>query len=272
MKFKPVTKKYSYESEALVEHIPDYLHGPISEWIVEILRRESFLNSVSYGSREWVDRSFINRLNVLFREQFPQAWSEFILFIFNDTERIINFLAFCLQNFAFTNESYELERILSEGGSAWAVTSVVESPQSYAQGVFELTYRVPELINKLSEESIQKESLFRKAWIACYSRNPDYEKVVSKSVDAIEGILRDKYFPKDSKPVLTKFIQDFLANPVKLSYKGDTLISPKNLITDIAKNFIVVRGQHTKGTGRVPTKEEAEFVLHYCIFLWNINR
>ena len=272
MKFKPVTKKYDYSSETLSEQIPPYIQTSISDWIFDILRRESFYIPADYSGPAYIDSVFINRINVLFREIFPREWSNFIDFLFEDNDRSINFLAFCLQNIVYPENANRLEKILSDSGSAWAVLSTIAEAQSYQKGVFDIVRRVPDITKEVSQIALDNEILFRDAWIACYSRNPDYEKTVTKSVDVLEGMFRDKYFPKDSKPVLTKFIKSIQESAELISYKGDTLINPKSLPVSMLEKFITVRGQHTKGTGRLPTKEEAEFVLHYSIFLWNIFR
>jgi len=272
MKFKPLTQKYKHSSELLVEYIPNYMVRPVSAWILNILHESSLFHSADFGSSASVDTSLTNRLNVLFREHFPNEWKDFINFVFADNDRAVNFISFCLQNFAFQDRAQELEQILADGGSAWAVMSTDPNGESYQRGTYELVSRVPSVVQAASESAIQEEVLLRDAWIACYSRSPDYEKTVSKCVDALEGLFRDRYFPKDLRPAITRFIKDFETSPAKLVYKGNNLVNPKNLLTNIAKDFSSIRGQHTKGTGRIPTKDEAEFVLHYSIFVWNAHR
>lgn len=268
MKFKPVTDKYSFD-DSLVHYYPEYLQVPLKSWIKKVL--------IIYGI--WIDsygngyltEAFINDISLHFREQFPSQAEWFLNFIFEDTERVTNILGLCLQNYAFLGEANELEKILSVGGSAFAVMVDSSRPMN-DPGISDLIVRVPSIVLQTSEDALSNESLIKDAWQACYSRNPDYDKTVSKSVDALEGLLRDKHFPLDKKPVLTKFINDFVANPNVLYYKGNSLIKPKNALTDLGKEFITIRGQHTSGTGRQPTKEEAEFVLHYVIFFWNLYR
>lgn len=270
MRFKPVTKKYNYSSETLIENIPVYMHGPIASWVLKILQEVSLFHGSTWDSDAMVDPTLINRLNVLFRESFPARWDSFLNFLFSEKDRTINFLAFCLQNFAYDSNATALEEILADGGSAWK--SISTFSESFDRGTFELVRRVPEIVQEQSKKAISEEKLLREAWVSCYSHNPKYEETVSKCVDALEGLFRDRYFPKDSKPVLSKFIKDLAADAAKLSYNGDSLVNPKNLLTDLAKDFATVRGQHTKGSGRLATKEEAEFVLHYTIFLWNIHQ
>ena len=109
------------------------------------------------------------------------------------------------------------------------------------------------------------------AWQLAYSRKPDDERVVTKCCNFLEGYLGKKYFPKDPKPQLKKFVHAFQNKPSMLKYLGDTIVNPKNALTDLLVNVSDIRGQHTEGNGRTPTHEEAIFVLHATIFIWNID-
>ena len=47
---------------------------------------------------------------------------------------------------------------------------------------------------------------------------------------------------------------------------------PRQDILLLLDNIPQFRGIHTAGTGKVPNKEEAEFVLHTTIYIWNIHQ
>jgi hypothetical protein len=130
---------------------------------------------------------------------------------------------------------------------------------------------VPELVHEQAKNALDENSLLLDAWLSCYGRDPDYEKTVSRCCDALERFFKDKYWPKDPKPQLGKFVAQFSQTPDILNYKGMSLIDPKNLVTDLLKDFPNIRGQHTAGKGRKPTPDEAEFVLHTTIYLWNLH-
>src|SRR3989338_1364464 len=273
MKFKPSTEKYDFNKDALVKSYPDYLRIPIAEWIQELLLEAQawkYKNGI-YGGTEMESR-FLNELNVHFREHFPRELSGFINFIFESEDRLTNVIALCLQNFATTSWASKLERILAVGGSAYKVTLTSAYPNTYDRGVADLTERIPEVVQQAVDKVIETEVLIRDAWLSCYSRNPDYAKAVGKCVDALEGLLQSRYFPADKKPSLGKFIQNLKTKPDRLSFKGDNLLKQKDQITNLAEQFIPIRGHHTSGgDGRNPTKDEAEFVLHYTIFLFSIH-
>jgi hypothetical protein len=271
MKFKPVTENYEFDAEELRDDYPDYLQIPIATWIKNVLYANSlwYITGNIYKS-EKISDEFINELNITFREVFPREPMIFLQFVLEISSRTTNILGLCLQNYANTEQSQSLEEILSTGGSAYSVMITSKSP--LGKGVADIIMRVPTVVAESSNEALESDSLIREAWHACYSRNPDYSKTVSKCVDVLEGLLRDKYFSKTEKPNLTSFVKDLALNPTKLSYKGDDLISPPNLLIDLSKNFIPIRGQHTNGTGKNAAREEAEFVLHYTIFVWNLHR
>lgn len=194
------------------------------------------------------------------------------MFILSDRERTTNFITLCLQNFADKDNANELEFILSQGGSAYEVIKKDKFASEYAKGGYELAERVSEVVKKQSEQALEGSELLNEAWDSCFSRSPDYEKVVSRSSDFLEAFLGEIYFPTDTKPQLKKFVHAFERNPEILDYKGDSVVDPKSNRTSLLKEASNIRGQHTAGKGRKPTKEEAEFVLHSTIYIWNLHQ
>lgn len=274
MKFKPVTKKYIFDKELLFKNYPAHIVPAIATWIKKVLLEVDiwkYPNSI-YPGESIIDYDFLNYLDINFRERFPRDPDKFLSFIFQDSDRTTNFLALCLQNYAQAFMVIELEDILCTGGSGYTIIFTKDNPSQYEKGVATIIDRVPEIIKKASEQILNNEELIKEAWINYYSRTHDYSKTVNKCVDALESLFKRKYFPKDTKPTLGKFIKDFITSPQKLSYEGNSIIKPKNLLTNLASEFITIRGHHTSGTGRQPTKEEALFVLHYTIFVFSIHK
>lgn len=272
MIFKPVTETYKFNDDELISIYPEYIRRPLATWIKFLLWRLNFVSNGSHHHGGNIDIDFINKLNLHLRAVFPLTFNNFLEFIFEDNDRTTNFLGICLQNYATKKSADSLEDILSTSGSAYSVMITKEAPSASDIGVADLTNRVSSLVVQSSEEALSDETLIRAAWHACYSRNPDYEKTVSKCCDVIEKNWGKKYFSNDPKPQIKKFVHGFVADPSKLIYKGSSIVDPKNLITSIAEKFSDIRGQHTAGKGRVPSKEEAEMVLHYTIFIWNIDK
>lgn len=229
MKFRPVTKKYSFDGQALIKTYPNYLKVPVAQWIEEVLHASQIWDYRTgiYGGTE-MDEAFLNNLNVNFREHFPRELNELIPFILDDADRTSNFLALCLQNYATRLHVSKLDRILATGGSGYSVMLTVDRPDNYEKGVGDLVERVPEVVRVAAEEIMKMEDLVSIAWFSCYSQNPDYAKTVGKCVDALEGLFKEKYFPRDSKPSLGKFIKQFQDNYDVLAFKGDNLLYEKN--------------------------------------------
>lgn len=270
MKFKPATSKYIFSSNELTREFPPHLQTPITTWIKDVMESASIWSRASFRA---IDEEFLNSLDLLLREPvpFPRDHKDFLGFVLRDPDRTINIIALCLQNYANPFQASKMENILATGGSAYAVMFVVDKPNSYDHGISDIVDRVPEIVVESSEKILSSNDLIKEAWHSCYSRNPDYEKTVGKCVDALEGLFKAHYFPADTKPSLGRFLKDFTANPLKLTFQGETLVNPKSILTNLATEFIPVRGHHTSGTGRAPTKEEAVFVLHYTIFVLQIH-
>ena len=273
MKFKPITNKYKFDTDDLTIEYPEYLKIPIGSWIQEVLFDASVWTYKTglFGGTN-IDSEFLNNLDINLRERFPGEPENFLHFVFADSERTTNVVGICLQNYAKLGHAHKLEKILDIGGSAYTVTVDPNQNDSSTRGVGTLTDRVPDIVQDSSQNALNNEALIREAWLACYSRNPDYERTVSRCCDVIEKIWGKKYFSNDPKPQVKKFVHFFKDNPTKLSYSGATVINPKNVLSDLAESFSDIRGQHSTGKGRSPIKEEAEFVLHYTILLWNLER
>jgi len=270
MKFKPFGKKYVFPKDVLTKSFPDYMLSPLAAWIYNVMRYDAINESFYDGSKE-IKQGFQHFLQIELRETFPREWSDFLKFTFADVDRTCNILAICLQNYSSSENAASLEYVLADGGSAYEVICVDPKRAEYEQGQFDLAERVPEIVKQQAEQALSDSEVMQEAWNACYSHNPDYEKVVSRSCDFLESYLGKVYFPKDTKPQLTKFVHDFEVNPQNLSFKGSTIVQPKSMLTSLLKEASNIRGQHIAGKGRKPIKAEAEFVLHTTIYIWNLH-
>ncbi len=275
IKFKPFGKKYDFKENILTCDYPEYMTTSLKDWLWDVLKKNDKVataNSYLTHNSCYIKPDFLNILCIKFREKFPQEWSSFIIFTFQDSLRTSNILAFFLQNFANGYDANQLEYFLSEGGSAYEVILSDKKTSEYDKGVYNLIERVPEVVKKQSNRAISDNDLLQEAWTFCYSINPDYEKVVTRCCDFLETYFKKIYFLNDPKPQLKKFIHSFETTPNVLSYKGDSIVEPKSNLTSLLKEASNIRGQHTGGQGRKPTKPEAEFVLHTTIYIWNLHQ
>lgn len=267
MKFKPFTKKYDFSEKAPTSDFPAYFAQPLFNWFLEVA---DYANVLDKYNRYYLKQSFRNSLQITFHETAPEEFEDFFKYVYTDSDRTANYIALWLQNYTKQSQAMQLEYILRQGNSAYQVSLVKKDAGEYDTGVYDLVMRVPDEIKKSSADAL-KNNLLMEAWQLAYSRKPDDERVVTKCCNFLEGYLGKKYFPKDPKPQLKKFVHAFQNKPSMLKYLGDTIVNPKNALTDLLVNVSDIRGQHTEGNGRTPTHEEAIFVLHATIFIWNID-
>ncbi len=272
MEFKSFTKKHSFSEDVLIRNFPAYMTRPIANWIWQVLNSVQLAHAhVDNRSIRWLDDVLLDNLQLHFREVFPRDWNRFISFIYSNSDRTSDFIAFCLQNFTNAYYAVQLEIILSNGGSAYEVIQK-QIDDNNSKGGYDLSERVSPVIKEQSEQALNENDLLQKAWQTCYARNPDYEKVVIKCQDFLEHFLRDTYEPLNTKPQLGKLIGNLKTASQKLQFKGSSVLSSKENILLLIDNIAQFRGLHTAGTGRIPKKEEAEFILHTTIYIWNIHQ
>lgn len=273
MRFKPFTGKYHFQDDPLLKDYPEFLASPIADWLYRCLQYTQAIKDDPMYNKSYLQRSFKNSLQLLFRETVPDDWNSFLAWLFKDAERLTNFLALCLQNYAQEEHARTLEVILANGGSAYAVTKTTPSAGDYDRGVYNLTMRVPEVVQAMSAHALQASDVLAEAWSACYARNPDYEKTVSRCCDFIEGFLRDRYWPSEKKTKsIAVAVKEFRSVPNLLKYKGSSFVQDPEDLINLLSGVGDIRGQHTTGKGRKPTLEEAEYILHTVIYAWNLHQ
>jgi hypothetical protein len=271
MKFKPFTEKHVFTGEALVRIFPDYMRQPITSWILKLFSSNQIVFPNYYSVYE-LSQDFVNELQLVLRRTFPQNFNDAMTVIYSDEELTADFLALCLQNYATSSDGKELENILAIGGSAYEVTRVKREKHEYEMGTCDLMERVAPIVKVQATEVLSQSNLLREAWDHCYSRNPDYEKVVIKCQDFLETFLRDRYMPNDSKPQIGKIIGNLKKSSDLMNFKGASVLANKSDLLLLIDNIAQYRGLHTGGTGKVPSKEEAEFFLHSTILIWNLHQ
>jgi len=273
MKFKPFSSKYDFSSTELIEDYPDYIAYPILQWLQNLIDG-SDLGTKRYvsGNVTGLKDTFVNDLNVILRRSFSTDWGSFANEVLSDNELTSNILALMLQNYCDLRGAARLEYILANGGSAFAVEKTDKSASEYAEGVYDLVRRVSDTVRQASASALREDERIARAWGALYSRNPDYDKTVTECCDALEHLLRDRYEPDNVKPQLGMILKNLQAKPEKLSFKGSTLFDNKADLINLLSKATQIRGNHTAGTGRKPSAEEAEYVLHATIFVWNLHQ
>lgn len=272
MKFKPLSKKYQF-NDTLVMDFPSFMHQPIANWLEDLLTRKNLLVApdMLYPGKRYITDAFREVLHVNLRESYPQAWGDFINHILTDTDRTLTILQWCLNYHANARDANNLEWLLSSSGSGYEVEKTDKEASEYKEGIYDLIERVSTATKEAAKHALSQNEQLLTAWRACYGRKPNYKEVVQESQNVLEELLRDRYLPKDKKAQLGKLIADIKAGKT-LSYKGSDVPTNPNTLLELVDQFPAYRGMHTAGTGKNPTKQQAEYILHTTIYLWNLHQ
>ena len=263
--YRPITSEYRKKfKDGLVDDFPDHIHKPLEEWLFHFAINPEQKFS-GYTWEDFVESDFAKEveLNVrgtlIIRKDKLDSYTRSNRF-FSKTNLVIEVLNFIVQTYAEEPECKDLEDILLRGGHAYTVSHV---------GTLQvgLEKRVSDELKKASEKTLNESDLLREAWHAFYRKDPDFEKTVSKSIDALETKIKNKYYPQDKKPSLGRYM-DNMKTDQSIKHVGSNVDTDKKLF-DICRDFADYRGQHTSGSGNIPTKEDAEFILHTSILVYH---
>jgi hypothetical protein len=276
MSFKPFTEKYRFDKSILTEDFPDYLAEPVSVWLYRSLDRHDLLETKqtkSYRTDEFLVPSFRHTLQLDFQRTFSSNARLFVNEVLGDSELFCNILAYVLQNHSTVSEARDLERILRMGSSAYMVMEMGDDLSDWQRGVCNLGWRVPAVVQEEAREALAANELLKDAWNECYKRTPNPSLCVSKCTDFFEGFLRDLYSPDEERtPPIVRYVKDFEKDPSELVFKGSDFLEDKSKVIALMEGTSKIRAEHTTGKGRPATYDEAVFVLHTTIYLWNLMR
>ncbi len=273
--FEPFDKEYEFDKSVLTEDFTNYLLPSVKNWIFNVLKKHDMAQGVI--GRGYFFDTFLLPLSRQLRSSLPPNETDFFDTIFSSNKVSRNVLSYILQKIADEEEGKRLEQILSEASSAYKVeikkVNVVTEDRAvkWKQTKMKLIYRVVPIVKKQVEEIMNANDLVAEAWESHYGMEPDDEKTVTRCTDALAGLLRDKYFPNETRTQLGTLLQKMRTNPEDYPLPADTLYDNDKFL-EIMKDFSKIRGNHQTGTGRAPTHEEAGFVLHYTIMLFQLLR
>lgn len=278
-KFKPFSETYLFDDATLTEEFPPYLSEPVGNWMKGCMNYHSLIEDRPdeiFSSASHLTLGFRQSLQLDLRRTFPQKTNEFIYEVTGNMDLCRNVLAYILQKYCYDQQGSILETILRRGSSAYTVIRLKEEIGEYEKGFLDLGWYVPEIVKEEARELISSEKLLRNAWHDCYKLNPEPSACVSKCIDFLEGFLRDKYWPNEKRtPSIWEIIKRFNKDPdllKLLQFKGDSFLEDKTKILSLLVGTSKIRSEHTTGEGRDATPEEAIFVLHTTIYIWNLMR
>lgn len=279
MTFEPFDEGYKVDESVLTEEIPDFLDQSLRLWIQSVFSSHGITRTDQKLGLVLDQRMFLYPLQETFRRKFPPGLVLFMHQLFLDIKLLRNVISYILQTLATFDEGRELERIFQRSGSAYTVEFIkgeeargiltAKGEPIFSTVGMRLAYRVPTIVEIQAKKILNTQVLLSEAWSSHYGINPDDEKTVTRCTDALAGLLRDKYFPDDKKPQLGKFLKQMIEQPEKYPLPAEKLYDKKKFL-ELMQEFSAIRGNHKTGTGRAPTYEEAGFVLHYAIMLFQI--
>lgn len=271
--FEPFDETFRFDERVLAENFPNYMLPSVLSWIFNLMVAHKLYSPI-HSSK--IDATkLIQPLNRIMRTAFRSEYVDFMADIQIDLVTFRNVLSYLLQRVSDTNEGKTLENILYETSSAYAVEFKEVNLKNGAIGwkatKMKLVYRVPPIVKKQALEVMSTDQLLMEAWDSHYGIDFDDEKTVTRCTDALSGLLRDRYYPDEKKPQLGKLLKQLIENKDKIILPADTLYNKESLLKMMVK-FSEKRNNHQKGTGTKPSHEEAGFVLHFTIMLYQLFR
>lgn len=271
--FEPFDEEFNFDKSILTEGFPEYMLPSVKTWIRNVLIKHKHYDP--FRSREVSSQKIVLPLNRALRKNFRSSYKAFIVDISTDVSTLRNVLSYFLQKIADKEEGDELEKILLETSSAYAVDFKEEEVSNHGIGwkitKKKLVNRVPPIVKEQALEVMRTDQLLAEAWESHYGIEPDHEKTVTRCTDALAGLLRDVYFPREKRPQLGKLLEKMRKDPKQYPLPADSLYDGDKFL-ELMKDFSKIRGNHKSGTGRAPTHTEASFVLHYTIMLFQLLR
>lgn len=267
---KVVNKKYDFSNNALEEDFPEYMHSALTKWIRLAFDELDYYRERYYQKDETaLKESVVNAFELRMRKTLPRDTEFFIDRFFLDKDDMLFLLEHLLRragNIYIDGHPLGegLEQILELSGSAY---SAIKEEDAWG-----LYYRVPELTKKNSKKAREKDNSLKTAWENCYGINPNYNAVVTDSINSIEGVFKDHYFPKDKKTQFGKYLGSLERGEKTLSCLGVELLDEKGKeVVPLLRNLVKYRGEHKNGTGKDATREIAIYALNVAIWFWNLH-
>lgn len=279
--FMPFDTEYEVDKSVLTEELPGYLTRSLRQWTSDVLINNKKISKNRNGIYVLDATAFLNPLQETFRRNFDEHPDMFLTKMFSDVKLFRNLMSYILQHTANLLEARDLEAILERSGSAYAVEFEKEpvpkqaimslNSPGYRIVRTKLVYRVAPIVKMQAEDVLRDSELLSEAWSYYYGVKPDDEKTVVRCVDALAGMIRDAYFPNENRPQLGTLLGKMRQKPNDYDLPASDLYDTDKFL-EIMKDFSKIRGNHKSGTGRAPTHEEAAFVLHYTIMMFQLLR
>ncbi|HQU09121.1 MAG TPA: hypothetical protein PLV25_04060, partial [Opitutales bacterium] len=151
----------------------------------------------SYDDYPNVKGQFVRGIQREFKKTFPSQLSTLISTILVEEELTASFLSLLLRSMAQGRRALALKSIFEHVNSEFDVIRLDGAEiEEWETGGCDLVYRIPKSLKDQAEPLKNKDDDLREAWNECFRVHPkpNYDSVVSNSIDFFEGYLRDRYY------------------------------------------------------------------------------
>ena len=280
---KPITEKHKKISQGMTTGFPDYIRDKIINWMHELHGIKN-LNLIQWDDEaQWFNANLSNS-NHIFKQEwiddfeliYKCQFSSYPVYVHKidnlfkkDPDLRLEFLNYIIQDVP-EKQQEELEDIFKKVNFEYKVSDI-GTEQVY------LAKRVPEEVEKVAQEMLNKSDVLLSAWHSVYKKHKDnaeaqasYEHAVKECCKAIEEYITTTYFSQNPKGTFGKLITDLKNQQDKSFYKGINIDSNMTLF-DTVKEFQNYSNKHPGQP--TPTRKDAEFILHTTImFLYFIEK
>jgi hypothetical protein len=263
--FIPFDEEFGVDPDLFIEDFPAYLMDKVKDWMRGTLRQRGYLINTN------VSNAIVDPLEFRLRTNLSRNIGSFIAYFTVDTRTTRNFLSYLLQYHSTDVRADRLKTLLRDASSAYTIESLPDHDKGTSHGGFILVNRTSVAERMQAEAAISKSNLLKDAYIAAYKVQPDYSKAVRKSSDHVEGLLTNKFWNgRTTTYTVHQALEKFERDPNLLTFKGAAFVKDKTKVIALLDGIARIREEHTTGTGRAPTPDEAEFVVQTAIYLQNI--
>lgn len=264
------------------EGIPTWLLSSLTDWFRARLwhsGRERGSMSLSRSTIQEMERRLrTTKLKPALDARGSQdCWSRFVGALRDDENLFLDALYFMLWHYNLTSadrwpsEPAAMERLLDEGGSAWAVG--IAGDRS-----FRLERRIDKTVRDAATEIMLPEDRasehLRCAWGALYGRAPSATDGYHEAVRAVEAVAKPVILPSDPKATLGRMIPALRDDPQKwkivLTEAGKDSTPHKVVLGMMTMLWTSQHDRHGTDDESVPlnvTVEEGRAALHLALTL-----
>jgi hypothetical protein len=253
--------------EAPPEDLPDYLKGPVVDWVIDRIQRAEDPDDA------------LERLQLAFRLDPPlPLWASNHAFhnlqerMSEDDRFALDVLDYVLHHAMELLAQYEQafgviarpQAILTRGGSAWEVVDA--DGDGYAQLALRALGPTRESIEDLPPNSRAREHLTI-AWNRLMGRDPDPSTAYREAIKAVEAVAKPVILPTNNRTTLGTMIAAMRDAPQKWTTTLGAVEDVQRLMSAVWQGQVDRHGTDDPDAPLAVSQEEADFAVHICVAL-----